>query len=138
MSTPMTSPAPSPTIVIQPGATILAPDGTVILQVTGLAFLEMENNPTIRIAEGTDLDVPGEGHKASSGTELKGPGTRIGSPENVPPPGAEIVVPACTLIETAKANQRTELAEYTKIKTNEGDPPIVLLLTVTLESTGNA
>lgn len=138
MSTPMTSAAPSPTIAVQPGTSILAPDGTVIVQVTGLSFLLMGSNPTIRIAEGTDLDVPGEGHKASSGTELKGPGTRIGSPANVPPPGAELRVPACTLLETANANQTTDLAEGTTIKTNPGDPPIVLLLTVTLESTGHA
>jgi hypothetical protein len=116
-----------PTIAIQKGASISGADGAVILQLTGLAFLEMDTKPNIKVPEDTDLDIPQEGVvKASSGTETKA-GTRIGSPADKPPPGVEIEVPACTLIETAKANKKTDLAEGTKIKTNPGEPPIFVL-----------
>lgn len=121
-----------PTILIQKGASILGTDGAQIVQLTGVAFLEMEANPKIKMAEDTDLDIPQAGVvKASTGTETKA-GTRIGSPANDSPPGVEIEVPACTLIETAKANKKTALANGTKIKTYRGEPPIFVLEQVTV------
>jgi|GEM_PF-6897665 len=121
-----------PTIAIQKGASISRPDGAVILELTGLAFLEMKEKPTIKVPKDTDLDIPQEGVvKASSGTETKA-GTRIGSPADLPPPGVEIEVPDCTLIETAKANKKTELDKGTKIKTNPGEPPIFVLEDVSI------
>lgn len=121
-----------PTIAIPKGASISGADGAVILQLTGLAFLEMDPKPKIKVPENTDLDIPQKGVvKASSGTETKA-GTRIGSPADKPPPGVEIEVPACTLIETAKANKRTYLPEGTKIKTNPGEPPILVLEDVSI------
>ena len=124
----MANPAQFPTVALQKGTTVTLPNNTVIT-LTGFSMLVMQPQPTVTVPVGTDLDLPHEGHKASTGTETKAlpTGSRLGSPADGPPPGVEMVIPAATLRETAKANKKTDLPAGTKITTAPGAPPILVL-----------
>ena len=54
-------------------------------------------------------------------------GSRVSSPENVPPPGVEMVIPAAVLTEFANGVKTTELPAGTIIKTAPGAAPLMVL-----------
>jgi Clostripain family len=120
-------------------ACLVIPKGTSIndtatgfkKKLTALAFLDMVPNPQVQLPGGTKLDIPGEGVKASSGTEMKTtpPGTRLGTPAA---PVVEMVVPACTLRETTAGSNSTELSDGTSIKTVGASSPIIAIKKITV------
>ncbi len=121
----------TPCLVVPQGTTINDKAKGFVRKVTGLAFLDMTPNPRVHVPGGTQLDIPGEGVKASSGTEMKTTpaGTRLGTPVA---PVVEMVVPACTLRETTTGTPKTELSAGTSIKTQGTSSPIIALAKITV------
>ena len=125
------APNRTPCIVLPKGTSINDKAKGFAKKLTGLAFLDMAQNPQVTVPGGTKLDIPGVGEKASSGTETKTtpPGTRIGTPAT---PVVEMTLPACTLRETATGNPKTELSDGTTIKTQGASSPIIALAQITI------
>src|ERR1700681_1297758 len=76
------APNRTPCVVLPKGTSINDKAKGFAKKLTGLAFLDMAQNPQVTVPGGTKLDIPGVGEKASAGTETKStpPGTRIGAP----------------------------------------------------------
>ncbi len=125
------APARTPCLVLLKGTSINDKANGITRKLSGLSFLDMTPNPKVNVKDGTKLDIPGEGIKASSGTPLKAtPGTQIG----VQAPLLEMVVPACTLREVTTGNPPTELSDGTSIVAKSKDSPIIALAEMSVVS----
>lgn len=110
--------------------TIIENPGSELKTITGLSFLEMGENRTVKIPADANLEIPeagvvNVGVKAGSGTPVKlTTGTVVGHGTAAAQP-ISIRVPACTLREPSSSTPETKLTEGARI-TNGATPFLVL------------